>query len=149
MAVVAVAARDSCRAARYSAMRRDIAHNYKTVRADFDIVTHVNRTEKDCASSYQNVVTDRRMALTRVLARSSESNVVKHDAVATDHCSFANYHAGAVVAEITFAYRCARMNLEARKETGYLGEQPRNERYPQLPEQMDETMGGNRLEARI
>ena len=120
MTVVAITARYGRRAARYRTIRGDIAHNDKAVRADLDVVAHCDRTEENCTGSDEDVVTNCRMALAHVLAGTTESDVVKHDAVATDHRCLTYHYSGAMVTKISFAYSRARMNLKASKETGYL-----------------------------
>jgi hypothetical protein len=112
VAVITVAAGDGRRGARHRAVRRDIPHDHETVGANPDVVANRNRSQKNRAGTDQHVVADSRVTFPMMLACSAEGDVMEHDTITADYRSFADHHAGPVVAEIPFADPGPRMDFE-------------------------------------
>jgi len=117
----AIADDDLGRCPGYRTVVRHIAHNDEAVRADLDIVPHHNWPQQGRSGTDKNIVANCWVALPLVLARSSQRDVVKQDAVVADYGCLSDYHTHSMIDEEPLANSCARVNLKAGQEAVYLG----------------------------
>ena len=96
------------------------------------VISDLKGSEHLCACSDKNVIPDRRMAFSAVLARTAEGNAVIYKAVVADLGGFADNYAHAVVDDEAAAYLCAGVDLYTRSVAADLRDHTREKQQVML-----------------
>ena len=118
------------------------------VGADVAVVTDGDVANYLCSGTEDDSVTDGWVTLgLHVLAR-TQSHLMEHHHVVTDHCGLTDDHAIAVVDDETAANGGTRVNFDAGPELSPVADQSRQQEEVGLPEPISNPVGPDGVDAR-
>ncbi len=134
----------------------DILH-HQGIGADLGVVAHRDGADDLGASPDQDPITDGRMTLEAATGTASEGDLVVHEDVVAHDGGLANHHTHAVIDEEPAADAGARMDLDPRRETRPLADEPSKwlqcggatpqlMRHPVHPDGVDAGIGDRHLQ---
>lgn len=103
-------------------------------------MTHRDWPQQSGGGTDENVVSERGVALVRVLTGPAKSHIMKEDAVLPDDSRLTNYDTGSVIDKETGTNRSSRMDFKTGQEPTDLREQPGDEGYMQSVQDMNKPM---------